>query len=389
MSTNFLKTLIKGIGHEKASLMFDGLGSAEFNTFIDTGSYTLNAAFGGSLFSGFADNKIGGLAGESATGKTYLLLGIVRSFLKRFPTAIIIFCDTEGATTKKMMEDRGINTENVALLEPPTVEEFRDLILRTLTTYEEMPVVKGEEKPRMLICLDSLGQLTTMKELGNAEGEKNKADMGNRSTIIRSAFRVITLKAARLNVPILVTNHTYANISKYGAGQTMGGGGGLKYAASTILQLSKSKLKEDDEVIGSALKVKITKSRLSRENQEVETRILYDGGIDRYYGLLEMAIESSVWKKMSTKVAIDFFTAEEAIVLNEGRKEKDYVKDGDAKTLLFGKEIEDNPTKYFTREILEKIDIWVKVNYQYGAFADADEILEKSELLDKELQDEN
>ena len=122
----------------------------------------------------------------------------------------------------------------------------------------------------------------------------------------------------------------------------MGGGSGLKYAASTIIYLSKKKEKDKTEVIGNIIKAKTAKSRLSKENKEVNIRLYYDErGLDRYYGLLELGELGGLWKNVAGRYEID------------GKK-------------VYGKEIYKNPDKYFTDDILEKLDNIAKEEYSYG-----------------------
>ena len=110
-----------------------------------------------------------------------------------------------------------------------------------------------------------------------------------KSQLVKGAFRMITLKLGQAKIPMLVTNHTYDVIGAYVPTKEMGGGSGLKYAASTIIYLSKKKEKDGTEVVGNIIKAKTAKSRLSKENKEVEIRLYYDDrGLDRYYGLLEL-----------------------------------------------------------------------------------------------------
>ena len=108
--SDFFRNLIKEIKDENTTMAGDGDGSAEFGGFIDTGSYALNAVLSGSIYGGVPDNKVTAFAGESATGKTFFVLGVVRSFLKQNPTGGVVYYDTEAAVTKAMMEERGIDT---------------------------------------------------------------------------------------------------------------------------------------------------------------------------------------------------------------------------------------------------------------------------------------
>lgn len=339
---SFFRNLIEEIKDEDSSIAADGAGSAEFSGFIDTGSYVLNAVLSGSLYGGVPDNKITAFAGESATGKTYFVLGIVRAFLDKNPEAGVIYYDTEAAITRKMMEDRGIDTTRVIISEPDTIQKFRTHTLKMIEAYDKEP---EDKRPPMMMVLDSLGLLSTTKELEDSTEGKETRDMTKAQTI-KALFRVLTLKLAKVKVPMLVTNHVYDLVGSYIPMKEMGGGSGLKYAASTIAYLSKKKERDGSEVVGSIIKVKMHKSRLSKENGEVEVLLTYSKGLDRYYGLLELAEKYNIIKKVSTRYEMP-----------DGRK-------------VFGKEIRNNPTAYFTEDIMQQLEAVSQKEFSYGGSFD-------------------
>jgi RecA/RadA recombinase len=320
-------------------LAADGTASSEYGGYIDTGSYILNALLSGSLYGGIPDNKITAFAGESATGKTFFVLGIVRAFLDKNPTGAVVYYDTEAAVTKQMMETRGIDTSRVIIAEPDTIQKFKTHSLKLLEAYEKQP---ADQRPPMMFVLDSLGLLSTSKEMEDSLEGKDVRDM-TKSQVIKAVFRVLTLKLAKVKVPMLVTNHVYEVVGSYVPTKEISGGSGLKYAASTIAMLSKKKEKDGDgEIIGSQIKIKTFKSRLSKENQDATVLLTYNKGLDRYYGLLELAEKYEIIKKVSTRYE-----------LPDGRK-------------VFGKEINNRPELYFTEEILAKLEVCAKKEFSYG-----------------------
>lgn len=336
--TTFFKNLVEAIKDEDTSIAADGQGSAEFSGCIDTGSYILNAVLSGSIYGGVPNNKITAFAGESATGKTFFVLGIVKSFLDAHPDAGVMYYDTEAAVTRQMMEERGIDTKRVIVAEMDTIQRFRTHALKTLDYYEK----SGKDRPPFLMVLDSLGLLSTTKEMEDTAEGKETRDM-TKAQVIKAAFRVLTLKLAKVKVPLLVTNHVYAAVGSYVPTNEISGGSGLKYAASTIAMLSKKKDKDNNnDIVGNIIKVKMHKSRLSKENGQVEVRLSYDKGLDRYYGLLDLAEKYDIIKKVSTRYE-----------LPDGSK-------------VFGKEINTNPEKYFTPEVLKALDECAKKEYSYG-----------------------
>ena len=332
----FLKELIKDIGDEYATFAKD---IDETERYIDSGSYIFNALVSGSIHGGFSANKITAIAGESSTGKTFFSLAVVRNFLETNPNGICLYFDTESAITRSLLESRSIDTGRVVVLNVVTIEEFRTKALQAIDKYLKIDV---DERQPMMFVLDSLGMLSTEKEITDALADKNVRDM-TKSQLVKGAFRMLTLKLGQANVPLIVTNHTYDVIGSYVPTKEMGGGSGLKYAASTIIYLSKKKEKDGKEVIGNIIKAKTAKSRLSKENQEVEVRLFYDErGLDKYYGLLELGEAGALWKNVAGRYD-----------LGDGKK-------------IYAKQILAEPDKYFTPEVMEKLDVIAQGTFAYG-----------------------
>lgn len=335
---NFLKTMLDELKDEDTSIAFDGEGSAESTNFIDTGSYMLNAVISGSIYGGVPENKVTAFAGESATGKTFFVLGVVKNFLDSNPTNCVVYYDTEAAVTKSMMEQRGVDTKRVILSEPDTIQKFKNHGLRMIEAYEKQP---EDKRPKIMFILDSLGQLSTTKEMEDSLEGNDTRDM-TKAQQIKAAFRVLTLKLAKVKIPMLVTNHVYEKVGAYVPTKEISGGSGLRYAASTIAMLSKRKEKDGDEIVGNVITVKMFKSRLSKENQQAGVLLTYSKGLDRYYGLIELAEKYEIFKKVSTRYE-----------LPDGKK-------------VFGKEINNNPEQYYTKEVLARLEIAANKEYRYG-----------------------
>jgi len=336
--SDFLKDIIKETGNEYASLVSDG-ASGDVDSFIDTGSYIFNALLGGSIHRGLPSNKITAIAGESATGKTFFVLGMCKNFLDKNPDGGVIFFESESAITKDIVEERGIDSSRMVIMPVTTVQEFRHQSLTVLDKYIEQNV--KERKP-LLLVLDSLGMLSTTKEMEDTQAGKETKDM-TRAQIVKAAFRVLTLKLGKAKVPLIITNHTYDVIGSMFPQKEMGGGSGLKYAASSIIYLSKRKEKDGTEVVGNIIHCKNYKSRLTKENAMIDVRLTYKTGLDKHYGLLELGEAAGVFKKVSTRYETP-----------DGSK-------------VFGKNINENPDKYFTKEVLDKIDEHAKQKFTYGS----------------------
>jgi len=306
--------------------------------YIDTGSSILNAALSGSLYGGIPDNRITGLAGEQSTGKTFYAMGIAKNFLDMHPDGAVFYFDSESATSADLFEGRGFDTDRVYVFPVDTLEDFRTQIIRIL---DNMLKIKEKERKPLLIVLDSLGMLPSEKELTDALDDKQVRDM-TKSQIIKSIFRLVTNKLGKLKVPMIVTNHTYKTMNPYGESSDMGGGSGLKYAASTIMYLSKSKEKDGTDVVGNIIKVKANKSRFTKENSQVATRLFFDSrGLDKYYGLLELGEKYGVFTRKGNRIVVGESSVYPSVILKD-------------------------PEKYFTEEVMEKLDWAAGQEFKYG-----------------------
>ena len=342
---DFFSDIVKKLADEHTTIAAEGKSSAEFSGTIDTGSYILNAALSGTLYGGVPNNKITALAGETATGKTFFVLGVISQFLETNPNGGVIYFDTESAVTNDMMKMRGIDVRRVIKSEPESIQKFRHTSLQILDNYCEQ--TEDERRP-MLMVLDSLGQLSSSKELEDTAEGKETRDM-TKAQVLKATFRVLNLKLAKAKVPMIVTNHTYDVVGAYYPTKEMSGGSGLKYSASTIVMLSKKKEKDGTEVVGNIIKAKMTKSRLSRENKEVEVLLTYDKGLDRYYGLVDLGISAGVFKKTANRIE-----------LPDGKK-------------IYAKQIYADPSEYFTNGVMEELESHAQKLFQYGNPAGEDD----------------
>ena len=237
-----------------------------------------------------------------------------------------------------MIDERGIDGTRMILVPVTTVQEFRTQALQILDKY--LALDTKDRKPMMFV-LDSLGMLSTSKELADSAEGKDTRDM-TRAQVVKAIIRILTLKLGKANVPLIVTNHTYDVVGAYVPTKEMGGGSGLKYAASTIIYLSKKKEKDGKDVIGNIVKAKAAKSRLTVENSQVETRLYYDArGLDRYYGLLELGEKYGVFTRKGNRIVVGDSSVYPSAILKD-------------------------PEKYFTEEVMEKLDWASGQEYKYG-----------------------
>jgi RecA/RadA recombinase len=318
-------------------------------TYIDTGSYSFNALVSGSIFGGVPSDTIVGIAGEQATGKTYLCLSIVEKFLKSHPEAVVIYFDTEWAVKPNVVIERQLPEDRFIIKRVNTIEEFRMMAVRFVDDYMAQP---EDERPPMMFVLDSLGNISTVKEMKEAgiDIDKQTLDM-TKAKVVRSVFRVLSIKLGEANVPLLVTNHIGVKIGGFTRPgmpppKVLAAGEGLSYAASTIIFLSKSKVYDETEKVytGSELTGTLYKSRTTKENLKADTLLDYTTGMDRYWGLFELAKKHGAVEKCGNGFKFPF----------EGAKQ------------FFTKNIEENPEEYFTPEVLALVEEKVSASFRYG-----------------------
>ena len=329
---NLIKQLIKESSNDMASVVSAGI-LGDCSTFVDTGSYSLNALLSGSLYGGVPSNKITCLAGQEAVGKTFFALSIAKNFLDTNKDGIILYFESEGALTTEMITDRGLDPDRFGVFPVATVEEFRTQCIN---------VIKGVPKDhKVMIFLDSLGNLSTKKEMEDSASGSDKRDM-TRAPTVRGTFRTLAIMLASKNIPLIITNHTYDKVGSIFPTKEISGGGGIKYAASVIVTLGKRKVKEGTEVLGNIIKCKLHKGRFTKEESVVETMLDYQTGLDKYFGLVEIAEKYEIFKKVSTRFEMP---------------------DG---TKVFEKSIVKNPEKYFTEDIMKQLEEAVFQEFHYG-----------------------
>lgn len=335
---SFLDSIIKDSGNEYASIVNDGVEGSDVTGYINTGSLMLNALLSGDFHKGMPNNKIVALAGESATGKTYFALDMCRTFLDDNPEGVVLYFDTEQAITSDLVKSRNIDPKRMAIFPVATIEEFRFQCIKIVDSV--LAVDKKDRKP-MIIVLDSLGMLSTNKEMTDTADGKDTRDM-TRAQQVKSTFRVLTLKLGKADIPMILTNHTYDVVGSYVPMKEMGGGSGLKYAASVIVYLSKKKIKDGTEVIGNLIKCRLYKSRMTKENKEVEVNLDFSKGLSKYHGLVDLGLKTGLLKKNSNRIEFP-----------DGRK-------------AYEKVIYSSPEAYFTEDLLNKLNEAAGKEFRYG-----------------------
>jgi RecA/RadA recombinase len=304
------KELSKIAGFETGSILTENTFS-EVDDWIPTGNYLLNAQLSGSLFGGIPNTRSLGLMGDPGTGKSFVCLNVVREAQKKGYD--VMYCDTEGAIDKSTAINFGINTDKIRYQPIKTVTEFQTFVSNLLAIVKKAK--ENGASPKILLILDSLGMLSTDKELNDAMIGKNAADMGAKAKELRKLFRVITLDLTAAKIPLICTNHVYTGGGFMPTKESSGGDGPI-FAMSVISFLSKAQLKENGSTTKTGIIVtsNLKKSRFTIP-EPVKFHISFANGMNPYVGLQD-------------------FVTWEACGIERGKLEEVKTKDG-KKELVF------------------------------------------------------
>lgn len=227
---------------------------------IDTGSYTFNAIVSGSIFKGIPDNKVVCLAGVESTGKTFFALSACKYFLDSDPNAVVLYFETESALTQDILISRRIDLKRFGILPIATVQEFKTQALKIVNKYLDDP------KTPLMFVLDSLGNLSTTKEMEDSAAGADTRDM-TRAQIIKATFRVLSLKLGAAGIPMVITNHVYDNIGAGPYASKEQSGGCLVAGTKVVMGDMTLKSIEDIMVGESVLTLKGNRTVLSYWNE--------------------------------------------------------------------------------------------------------------------------
>ena len=362
----------------------DVISKSEFSKiteWIDTGNYHLNAVFSGDLFGGIPNNRTICLAGDSGTGKTFLLLNMVAKAQQM--GYYVVYYDTEGAVDVDNIQSFGVDPERFDHQPVSDIAKFRTSITTLVKKMMEAKQAKMT-LPKIMICLDSLGMLATTKEIDDAISGNTAADM-TRAKSIRSLFRIITSDLTGLGIPFVFTNHTYASTGMFPT-VNLSGGGGLIYSASVILALSKAQIKEGTVQTGIIVTVKTLKNRFGKPIP-IKFHIRWDKGMNPYIGMEEYMN----WETCGIQKG-NLLTDKEYEKMNDKDKATVYSFDYQGETKYFtpretarnyivkhlGKGIPANELftpEVWTNEILQMInEKCIKPKFSYGINSAEDEV---------------
>ena len=314
---------------------------------IATAVPAINIALSGKLDGGLTPG-LTMWAGPSKHFKTAFSLLMAKSYLDKYPDAALLFYDSEFGTPQSYFDSFGIDTDRVLHTPLTDIEQLKFDIMQQLTQLD-----RGEH---LIIVIDSIGNLASKKEVDDALDGKSVADM-SRAKQVKSLFRMVTPHLSLKDIPMIVVNHTYKEIGMFPK-DIVGGGTGSYYSADNIFILGRQQEKEGTEIVGYNFIINVEKSRYVREKSKIPISVSFDGGISKWSGLLDIALESKHVVKPSNGwyAKVDPATGEV--------EEKKY-------------RIKDTDTKEFWTSILEDVTFQEYVSNKYsvgtGAIMQAEE----------------
>jgi len=284
---------------------------------ISTSIPAINIALSGKLDGGLTPG-LTMWAGPSKHFKTAFSLLMAKSYLEKYEDAALLFYDSEFGTPQSYFDSFGIDTDRVLHTPLTDIEQLKFDIMTQITNVE-----RGDH---LIIVIDSIGNLASKKEVDDALDGKSVADM-SRAKQVKSLFRMVTPHLSLKDIPMIVVNHTYMEIGMFPKA-IVGGGTGSYYSADNIFIIGRQQEKDGKEVVGYDFIINVEKSRYVKEKSKIPVTVSFDGGISRWSGLLELAIESGHVVKPSngwySKVNIETGEVEEKRYREKDTDTKDF-----------------------------------------------------------------
>lgn len=324
----------------------------DVKVYHDSGSYVLNLVLSGDMFGGYTGNRITAIAGDSGTGKTFLVLAAAKEFLNNNKKGTVIYFDTEGATDAEQISGLGIDTSRFEHQGVRFIEEISRMLLIIAEEQKALSEKERQAEP-LLIIIDSIGNISTSKEVNDLSEGNDKVDM-TKAKKLNAMFRAVSVPLTEAGLCTIFTNHVYDTQDMYSQ-KVMKGGSGLMFLASTILFLAKKKDKEGTEVVGNIIRALAKKARKAKMDAVVNTYISYKTGLNKHFGLLELAETVGIVKRVGNRYEFP-----------DG--EKYYLKD-----------VLKNPDSIWTKSILQDLNEKVKPMFNYGSSITDDLRLSESE----------
>jgi RecA/RadA recombinase len=255
---------------------------------IQTSVPMINVALSGSLEGGLTPG-LTVFAGPSKHFKTAFSLLLAKAYLEKYEDAILLFYDSEFGSPQSYFDSFGIDTSRVLHTPITDIEQLKFDIMSQINNVE-----RGDH---VLICIDSVGNLASKKEVDDALEGKSVADM-TRAKQMKSLFRMVTPHLTIKDIPMVVVNHTYQEIGLFPK-QIVSGGTGIYYSASNIFIIGRQQEKEGTDVVGYNFIINVEKSRFVREKSKIPVEVTFEGGISTWSGLLDVAIDGKFVVKPS------------------------------------------------------------------------------------------
>jgi RecA/RadA recombinase len=255
---------------------------------IPTAIPVINVALSGKLDGGLTPG-LTMWAGPSKHFKTAFSLLMAKSYLDKYPDAALLFYDSEFGTPQSYFDSFGIDTNRVLHTPLTDIEQLKFDVMQQLTSLER--------DDKLIIIIDSIGNLASKKEVDDALEGKSVADM-SRAKQVKSLFRMVTPHLTMKDIPMIVVNHTYMEIGMFPKA-IVGGGTGSYYSADNIFILGRQQEKEGTEVVGYNFIINVEKSRYVKEKSKIPVSVSFDGGISRWSGLLDIALDGGFVVKPS------------------------------------------------------------------------------------------
>jgi RecA/RadA recombinase len=373
MDKDLLKTLSVIDEHNSDACFLSENALSNFTECYDTGCYALNAILTGDLRNGgVPQGRIIGFSGESGTGKT-LITGKILANAQKKGVIPVIF-DSEIAVDKNSVRGVGLDPEKVKYVPIDTIEKCRNQVGALLDK-----VIANKQHGKIIICIDSLGNLASQKELDDALKDKSAVDMGMRAKALKSMLRTLTYKAAKAQVSIIFVNHTYSDPAAMYPSliKSQAGGSGPVYMASILVQLAKrnekagegefgnvedNKLSEANKYSGVTLRALTAKNRFIPQFLEIEMYLSFKSGLNKYSGLLAMATARGIVEQNGATYTVGV----------DGGKYKKGDKLGYAKNFT-------KDASFYEEFIIPALDKALKTDYRYHQASDdlVDDVVEQ------------
>jgi RecA/RadA recombinase len=332
---------------------------SNINEYIDTGSYALNRLISGSVYGGTPSGRLVAFAGESGVGKSFAIGQTIKNAQEM--GYLVIYYDSENAIDNDFMDNLGVNTSELIYFPIDTAEEFKNHVVKTVGAFK-----KDNKNAKIMICLDSLGNLSCEQEKNFIVKGTAGTDMGARAKANKSMLKELTKFCGKHQIPFVFTNHVMkpqdSNMQPMYVKNEQTGGKQATYMASAVIMLTKAKLKADEasasdkkgkeatEKLGSIMTCESRKNRLCQEEKKVKLYVSFKSGLNKFYGLVDDAVGSGAFVEVDKK---------NYIVPHLGDK-KVHIKN------LYNAEV-------FTKEVLDTIDEYCKNTYKYSKLTDVDD----------------